>query len=207
MAFLKDKIQRGEGLTQDFKFCIDDQKKIARTLVAFANTSGGSLLIGVKDNGKIVGVDPEEEYYMIEGASAHYCIPPVAFESKVWQEDRHLVLEIEVAPSSVRHKAINEEGKYQTWYRVDDNTVSGNKILDKVWWYRNHGLERPEKFNDETLNFIRELERAQPARLSKLYKVSGLGKSHVDKLLATLIYWDIISYRLIDDGIYYYIRG
>ena len=82
MSELQRRIARGEGVSQDFKFRIDDQKKIARTLAAFANTEGGSLLIGVKDNGKIAGVNPEEEYYMIEGASDLYTKPPVAFESK-----------------------------------------------------------------------------------------------------------------------------
>lgn len=45
----------------DFKFEISDSKKIARSLVAFANTDGGRLLIGVKDNGVISGIRSEEE--------------------------------------------------------------------------------------------------------------------------------------------------
>ncbi|MDG1657023.1 MAG: ATP-binding protein, partial [Crocinitomicaceae bacterium] len=84
MSDLSTIIRKGEGLNLDFKFRIDDQKKIARTLVAFANSSGGSLLIGVKDNGKVSGVNPEEEYYMIEGAADLYTQPRVAFDSKVW---------------------------------------------------------------------------------------------------------------------------
>ena len=48
-------------------------------LVAFANTDGGRLLIGVKDNGKIAGVRSEEEKYMIETAAQLYCIPEVEY--------------------------------------------------------------------------------------------------------------------------------
>jgi predicted HTH transcriptional regulator len=70
MSSLHEYIKEGEHESQDFKFRIDDQKKIARTLSAFANTVGGRLLIGVKDNGKVVGVDPQEEFYMIEGAAS-----------------------------------------------------------------------------------------------------------------------------------------
>ncbi len=47
---LLNKIKEGEHQTQDFKFRIDSSQKIAKTLSAFANTDGGSLLIGVKDN-------------------------------------------------------------------------------------------------------------------------------------------------------------
>lgn len=206
MSELTDKIRKGEGLNLDFKFRIDDKKKISRTLAAFANTAGGSLLIGVKDNGKISGVDPEEEYYMIEGAAEQYCQPPVQFRSHVWQEDHHLVLEVIVPKSDVRHKAINDDKRYVTYYRVEDNTVIGNKILDKVWMYDKHGLQRPGVFNDFTLDLIKTIKEFEPVSLSKLYRQSELGKGEVDRLLASLIHWDIISYRLIEDRIYYYLR-
>ena len=62
-------IEEGEHLRQDFKHSITDSKKIARTIVAFANTSGGRLLIGVKDNGKLIGINTDEDYYMVEAAA------------------------------------------------------------------------------------------------------------------------------------------
>jgi predicted HTH transcriptional regulator len=74
-------IKLGENQQQDFKHTIEDQKKIARTLVAFANTEGGRLLIGVKDNGKVAGVNPEEEYHMIEGAAKLFCKPEIKFDN------------------------------------------------------------------------------------------------------------------------------
>jgi predicted HTH transcriptional regulator len=48
-------IAQGEHQQFDFKFEVSDSKKIAKTLSAFANTDGGRLLIGVKDNGNITG--------------------------------------------------------------------------------------------------------------------------------------------------------
>ena len=59
---VKELIKQGEGLHLDFKFEISNVAKIARSLVAFANTDGGKLLIGVKDNGVIRGIKSEEEY-------------------------------------------------------------------------------------------------------------------------------------------------
>ncbi len=55
---LQEKINQGEHQQQDFKFAINDSKKIARSLAAFANTDGGCLLVGVKDNGKIAYPSP-----------------------------------------------------------------------------------------------------------------------------------------------------
>ena len=52
---------------------------------AFANTDGGTLLIGVKDNGNVSGVNSDEEYYMLEGAARHYCKPEVKFIVTRWE--------------------------------------------------------------------------------------------------------------------------
>ena len=67
-------IRQGESQTREFKFRVDSQRKIAKTLVAFANTDGGTIFIGVKDNGVVAGVRGEEELYMIEGR-LRTCIP------------------------------------------------------------------------------------------------------------------------------------
>ena len=66
-------IAEGEHQQQDFKFEISDARKIAKTLSAFANTDGGRLLLGVKDNGKIAGIRSAEEQYMIDAAATMYC--------------------------------------------------------------------------------------------------------------------------------------
>jgi ATP-dependent DNA helicase RecG len=50
---LKLLIAEGEGLTVEFKE--QYTAKIDRDIVAFANTKGGYILLGVADNGKITG--------------------------------------------------------------------------------------------------------------------------------------------------------
>lgn len=52
---LKKRISEGESQILDFKFALNDSRKIARSMSAFSNTDGGSLLLGVKDNGVIAG--------------------------------------------------------------------------------------------------------------------------------------------------------
>ncbi|HCC70882.1 MAG TPA: ATP-binding protein, partial [Bacteroidales bacterium] len=47
MRELNKIIRHGESQVLDFKYCISDSRKIAKTLSAFANTDGGRLLIGV----------------------------------------------------------------------------------------------------------------------------------------------------------------
>ncbi|MCK7530152.1 MAG: ATP-binding protein [Marinilabiliales bacterium] len=75
-------IQLGENQRLDFKFEISDAKKMARTFSAFANTDGGKLLIGVKDNGRITGIRSEEEIYMAESSAHLYCKPAVEYHNQ-----------------------------------------------------------------------------------------------------------------------------
>lgn len=52
-----ERIQRGEDSTTQFKQDITDANRLAEELVAFSNAEGGVLLIGVADDGVIVGLD------------------------------------------------------------------------------------------------------------------------------------------------------
>lgn len=57
-------VAAGEGPQIEFKEQVptdrDGRKKVCRTLAAFANGSGGHLLFGVGDDGRIAGISPDE---------------------------------------------------------------------------------------------------------------------------------------------------
>lgn len=63
--YLQQLIAQGEHQQQDFKYKVMDAEKLARSVSAFANTDGGRLLIGVRDDGHISGIRSEEEIYMM----------------------------------------------------------------------------------------------------------------------------------------------
>ena len=204
MVSVKTLIREGEHQTQDFKFRIDDQKKIARTLAAFANTDGGRLQIGVKDNGKIAGVNPEEEFHMVQGAAQMYCRPPVQIESRIWQEDMRLVLEISVEPAPQRnHYAVDEDGKWKIFIRRKDHTLLANKILLKVWNFEKQGILKPQSFGEEELRCIRIIESEARVTLSRLYKMLDIQKQKVDHLLALLVHWRIVDMQISEEGVFY----
>ncbi len=207
MQTLIDLIAQGEHIQQDFKFRIDDQRKIARTLCAFANTEGGRLLIGVKDNRKIAGCNPQEEMYMVEGAASMFCKPEVKYSYKVWQEDMHLVLQVDIKPSeNKKHKAIDEKDKWKFYTRINDKTVAVNKILAGVWFEKKNQHPKPEKFDQDELSLIRIIRDENLITLSKLYRKSKLPLQRVDRLLILLICWNLVEMVVNDDGIYYKLK-
>lgn len=201
---LKNLISEGEHQTQDFKFRIDDQKKIARTLAAFANTDGGRLLIGVKDSGKIAGINPEEEFHMIQGAAQIYCKPAVIFNSRIWQEDMKLVLEITIEPDAKRnHTAPDETGKWKIFIRRDDHTLLANKIILKVWDLERQGVKKPQIFGESELKTLKVITEFQPVTLSKLYRLLDFPKSQTDHIVALLVHWKIVSMQMTEESTTY----
>lgn len=117
-------IAEGEHEHQDFKYQISDARKIARSISAFANHGGGHLLIGVKDNGAIVGVSSDEEMYMIDQAAQMYCQPaqPVVFT--LYRIEGKNVLKVDIAETLNKPvKAPDEKGQWKAYYRVADENV------------------------------------------------------------------------------------
>jgi predicted HTH transcriptional regulator len=110
--YVQELILQGEHQQQDFKFEISDARKIAKSLSAFANTDGGRLLIGIKDNGKIAGVRSEEEAYMIESAANVYCSPEVRFSMTQHRVEGKVVLDVSIPEAEYKPVcAKNEENK------------------------------------------------------------------------------------------------
>ena len=66
---LRNLVRHGEGLRLEFKMKVKFPEKIIKELVAFANTEGGHLFVGVSDAGVIEGVKfAEEEQFLLERA-------------------------------------------------------------------------------------------------------------------------------------------
>lgn len=128
--YIKELIREREGAKLDFKYHVGEARKIAKTLVSFANTRGGTLLLGVKDNGKIIGVTSEEEAYMIDTAARYFCDPYVEYEIVDWEIDGKTVLEVKVEKGSSKpYYAKDENDKWGVYVRVEDNNKFANRIV------------------------------------------------------------------------------
>ena len=177
-------IQQGEHQTQDFKYCISDSRKIARSLVAFANTDGGRLLVGVKDNGRIAGVRSDEEYYMVESAAKIYSNPPVEFTTRQHFIDGKTVLEVMIEPSIAKpHFARDEEGRWWAYFRKDDENRLANKIMIEVW-KRQKGKEGTLiKFSEAEKCLLDYLEVNEKISVSKYARIAYISYNKAEEVI------------------------
>ncbi len=204
---LQDLISEGEHQTQDFKYAVNDSKKIARSLSAFANTDGGRLLLGVKDNGRVVGVKSDEEYYMIETASTMYCKPPVNFETFVWEEDGKTVLEINVPKSGQKpHKAPDKEGNYKVYVRVNDQNLLANSVLLKVWEQQKRKKGTLLKLNKAEEILLKYLRENGNINIKTFQDIAGINRWLAEKIIVNLMVIDVVGMDLKENECLYFLK-
>jgi len=206
--YIRKLIEQGEHQQLDFKFEISDSRKIARTLVAFANTDGGKILVGVKDNGVIAGIRSDEEYYMVEAAATLYSRPEVKFATREWDIDGKVVLEVDVHPSKHRpHLAPYKEDIWKAYIRVDDQNLLANRILLKIW-----ELSRTEKivtirYREEEKFLLEYLEKYNRITFSQFCRIGGIPKQKAETILVNFILLKIITMEITEKQVYYRIAG
>lgn len=186
--YIKQLISQGEHQQLDFKFEVSDTKKIARSLVAFANTDGGRLLIGVKDNGVVVGVRSDEEVYMIETASILYCKPEVEFNIQKHKVNGKTVVEVIVEPSKEKpHFAPGKDDKLTPYIRVKDENQLANKVMVKVWKRQMQETGVYLKYTEAEQLLLTHVEQVGDVNFSMACRLMKTNHNKTENILANFI--------------------
>jgi predicted HTH transcriptional regulator len=203
-GYIKKLISQGEHQQLDFKFGINDSRKIARSLAAFANTNGGRLLIGVKDNGSIAGVRSEEEFYMIQAASELFTRPAVPFDVKEWTVNNRRVLEIIVKPSAdILHYAPEKKDNYLIYVRVNDENYPVNSVWLKArkWNSSSNGVFIT--FGESEKFILQHLENEPTITQTRFCKLAGIKSRDAENILAGFVALGLIRINFTLQGVNY----
>ena len=108
-------IHQPDGKQLEFKRDLSSPQPIMKTLTAFANTAGGRLIIGIADNGEVIGVEKpldDEEWLcsMIADSIAPHLVPNIEM---ITVENKTLLLVVEVFLSGSRPHWIKKLGQEQ----------------------------------------------------------------------------------------------
>ncbi|UCH13174.1 MAG: ATP-binding protein [Bacteroidales bacterium] len=205
--YIKRLISQGEHQQLDFKFEISDAKKIARTFSAFANTKGGKLLVGVKDNGVIAGIRTDEEDYMIESAAHLYCRPAIKYTTKKWHIEGRWILEVSIPESERKpHYARNEEGKWLAYLRVDDQNFLANRILLRVWKKRTGKKPVFLRYREAEKKLLEYLRCNEKITLSEFLKTVKINKFRAENILVNLISIGVLRIEFTEKEVFYNLK-
>jgi hypothetical protein len=189
-------ISEGEHLKQDFKFLVSDSRKIARTLVAFSNSAGGRLLIGVKDNGKIAGIRSEEELYMIGTAARHLCMPVVPYTSVVHRIGSKTVLEVNVESASDKPVRLKEsDGTLRAYVRWKDNDLLADAVLMQYWKSIHSVRPATLAFTETESALLAYLsENPEGISISAFSRMCNLPRRRAIAILSRLLSWNVLHF-------------
>ena len=109
---LVDLLKRPEGKTLEFKRDLSTPEGALKTIVAFANTAGGTLLLGVEDRTRHVrGVlEPLDLEERLANLISDLVVPRLVPELEILPWRRTHVLAVQVHPSSSRPHYLKREG-------------------------------------------------------------------------------------------------
>ena len=192
--YIRQLVSEGEHCHQDFKFEISDARKIARSLSAFANTEGGRLLVGVKDNGKIAGVRSEEEIYMIEAAATMYCQPKVELKTQTYQIEGKTDLEIRISEMASKPVyALDEENKPWAYIRIKDENILATPVHLKVWQHSKKTEGTLVEFTEREQRLLDALKEKESLSLNQCCKLCRLNRKAACELLADFIRFGLVE--------------
>ena len=204
--FLLNLIQAGEHQQQDFKYRVDDACKLARSVSAFANTDGGRLLIGVRDDGRIAGVQSEGEIYVMHQAAYKYCQPEASITFDTYHADGNAVVIATVPPSSRKPVcAPDEDGQMRAYIRINDENIVASPVLFSLW-------KESQKPQGALINYdddIRGLLDVMQGQLTlrQIVRLSKLPRRKVITLLAHLIRFGTVKWEYVGQEFLFFLTN
>ncbi len=199
MKRIQNLIAQGEGSMLDFKKEISSVHRIAKTIVSFANHHGGTLLVGVNDDGSISGVKVEEEKFMLEKAAHEFCDPPIYLDIHEWHMGKKTILEVVIPECDQKPcYAIDEEGKKWVYVRQDDQSLLASKVTVDVLKRRSSSARTLIQYTSKEKALLDYLSEHKRITLKEFCKLVNISRWRATRILVNLVSVGVIRVHQIE---------
>jgi predicted HTH transcriptional regulator len=187
---IKELIRKGEDSKVEFKKTLSHLEKIAKTLVSFANSRGGTVLIGIQDDKQVIGVsDPEEEMYMLDKAATFYARPEVSFS--IIEEELHgkKVLVVDVPESQKKpHRSLTTNGEWHLYVRSGSQCLIATPLVARSLEMEKEGRDNVSvgRSTNNELALFRFLDEKRKITLKEYAKLINVSKRRAYRILMEL---------------------
>jgi len=191
--YLRQLIAQGEHQQQDFKYRVADAVKLARSVSAFANTDGGRLLIGVRDDGHLSGVRSEEEIYMMHQAAFRYCSPPSSIKFDTFQAEGRTIVVATVPRADHRPIcALDEQGQRRAYIRIADENIVASPVHLAIWREEQSPRGAAFTYGEQERALLQSLQQGAQLTLGQVVRRSRLPRRAAIVLLARMVRFSLV---------------
>ena len=205
-------IEQGEGIKTEFKQRFSDYEKIAKEIIAFANTRGGFIIFGISDNGMVYGVESEKsEAELLKETLTQYCEPIPNYKLHFVELYNKEIVVLEISESENKpHRLQDYKEKLdlnnsQVFIRINDKSVPASKEMIKLMQTRtnklklkNYSIGKNEKI---VFGYLKENEFITAKQLTKLANISTRRAS---RTLINLVRANLLGIHVKDNGENYF---
>jgi predicted HTH transcriptional regulator len=205
-------IEEGENLQIEFKQRFSDHDKIAKEIIALANTKGGVIIFGIDDNGKTYGVESEKEIFeLIKETVNNYCEPKVEYKIFYVELDHKEIVVLEIVESKNKPHRIQDfknqldVNEAQVYVRVNDKSVPAGKEMIKILQtyarqihLKNYSIGKNEKI---VFDFLKVNDFISAKQLSQM---ANLSSRRASRTLINLVRANILAIHTKDNGETFY---
>jgi len=199
---LKILVSRGEGQQLEFKRKASSGEKIIREFIAFANASGGTLLVGVGDDKTIPGLKyPEDEALVIQEALT--TVRPALAVEETWISigDNRTVLQYVVEPSKQGAcYVIDENGLHEFFVRTGDKSIRASREMREIIKRRTRKRDIRFHYGEHEHALMKYLDANKTITLNEFINLSGLKKFYASNKLILLVLANVLRINPSEKG-------
>jgi predicted HTH transcriptional regulator len=201
---VKRLIKDGENEVTEFKKKANFPEKIVKEIVAFANSSGGNLLIGVDDDGKITGTrTAEEDLFVLENAISNYCRPRIGYTIDVVRiTDKRAVLNYTIFESRKKpHFVIDPSSKIddKAYIRLKDKSIQASREMVEIMKKSHRETGIKVELGDKEKILMNYLGVNQDISVSEFSRIANIKKNVASKTLVWLVLANILEIEVRED--------
>ena len=195
---LKELVKSGENITVEFKLKANHPEKIIKEIVAFANTEGGRLIIGVDDDGQMKGLKfSEEEEFTLVRAIEKQCSPPISYSINyvILPNFREvLIFDIPKSVNRPHYVQLNPNKAEKIAYvRVNDKSLQASKEVRK-YIRGNSNLQNLQfPFGDKEATLMKYLDLHKNITVNDYSKIAKIPLWVASKTLVLLSLANILK--------------
>ncbi len=198
LAELKELVKKGESQQLEFKFKANHPDKIVKEIVAFTNSQGGKLVIGVNDDKEILGLKfAEEEQFTLLRAIEKYCVPAINYNlySTILDNGREILIFDIFESNSKPHFVQFEDNPIQrnAYVRVNDKSVKASKEVLNVWKGKSKDKNYTFNFGPKETQLMKYLEQNGKISLTQYQELTALNKIKCSSTLVLLTLANVLD--------------